>query len=238
MPEPSLDFVTWDPESTGHINRLTTQREHCGWHSSKVGSEWRDAQLRGVICIYWLALSEDEPWREEYNSRHREAYPDECDTLADTSRSIFGKPTQPSQTPFFPIGHIALYKDDPSIPPDVLDLPSDHFLWIKTLYISHALQGLGIGGSAMKHAELVSASEPLNVRYLLLDTLCEEDQLHEELAVAYFGQVPKFSNESWYTKKGYRSIGLLANIYNVPDINGKMWPLRTTVMRKDLCPRD
>lgn len=70
-------------------------------------------------------------------------------------------------------------------------MPTARFLWVKTLYVSHALQGLGIGGSAMKLAEAVSATPPLNARHLLLDTLCAEDQLNEELAVAYFGQVPK-----------------------------------------------
>jgi GNAT superfamily N-acetyltransferase len=119
----------------------------------------------------------------------------EHDTLCDTSRLLFGKKIEPSHASFFPIGHIALHKDDPSIPQgSIKQLPTTNFLWIKTLYVSRALQGIGIGGLAMEHVEAVAASPPLNARHLLLDTLCEEDQLNEDIAVAYFGQVPKVGN--------------------------------------------
>lgn len=68
-----------------------------------------------------------------------------------------------------------------------LKIPKSGSYWIKSLYISYALQGLGVGRAAMDAAERMGSEEPLNARHLLLDTVHHEDQSNEEFAMAIYG---------------------------------------------------
>lgn len=55
MPSGSIvQLIPWDPESDQHTERLTQQREQCGWHQDIVESVWKAKQLSGKKCIYWI----------------------------------------------------------------------------------------------------------------------------------------------------------------------------------------
>lgn len=72
-----------------------------------------------------------------------------------------------------------------------LSVPESGSYWIKSLYISYILQGLGLGNAAMKIAESIAAEEPLNARHLLLDTVHHEIQSNKEFAMAFYGELFK-----------------------------------------------
>lgn len=48
------EFIPWDPKSQRHVDRLIEQRIDCGWHEEKPAGAWKDAQLAGTKCIYWI----------------------------------------------------------------------------------------------------------------------------------------------------------------------------------------
>lgn len=75
-----------------------------------------------------------------------------------------------------------------------LELPTENTFWIKTFYVSHALQSGGIGRAAMDQIESLATSEPLNARTLMLDTLLHENQTDKAIAEAFHGAVPKVCN--------------------------------------------
>lgn len=101
---------------------------------------------------------------------------------------MLGLPRTPSQARFLPIGHISLATHDP-VSTDKLGIsvPESGSFWIKSLYISYILQGLGLGKAAMTIAERMAAEQPLNAKHLLLDTVHHEDQSNEEYAMAVYG---------------------------------------------------
>ncbi|KLP13849.1 uncharacterized protein LW94_13612 [Fusarium fujikuroi] len=134
-----------------------------------------------------------------------------------------------------PIGHVALDTHISDYAEKVeLDFPKSGAYWVKSLYVSYTLQGLGIGGVAMNIAERMAIEEPLNARHLLLDTVHHEDQADEDFAVANYGGAFKIPTQAWYERRGYRLIGVAENVYQYPDANGKIWPCRTVFLQKDI----
>ena len=75
-----------------------------------------------------------------------------------------------------------------------LSLPNTGAIWIKTLYISNALQSSGLGRAAMDAIEAMATEEPICARTLMLDAVCKEDQMREDFARAFYGYVPKVSS--------------------------------------------
>lgn len=47
-------LIPWDPDSPAHRQCLVQQREECSWHQEKVETTWKDEQIRGDKCIYWI----------------------------------------------------------------------------------------------------------------------------------------------------------------------------------------
>ncbi|KAL2755368.1 hypothetical protein ACRALDRAFT_1064493 [Sodiomyces alcalophilus JCM 7366] len=209
-------LIPWDPESDEHVERLVQQRIACGWNADKVASEWKEDQLAGRKCIYWI---EKRP-------------------LKDTSRSAFIRQAthEPSLAWFVPVGHISLARDDPGAKHLDLGLPSDGAVWIKGVYVSGALQNRGLGRAAMDAAEAIAARPPLNARTLVLDTVQKDDQMRADYAVAMYGRVAKMTNEDWYIRRGYRVLKVVPGYYgDLPDNKGRRWhEIRTTFLRKDL----
>lgn len=72
-----------------------------------------------------------------------------------------------------------------------LDMPATGAIWIKGLYVSHALQGSGLGNSAMDALEDLVTKEPLCARTIMLDTVSKKDQLNKEFAADFYGYIPK-----------------------------------------------
>ncbi|KAF9893502.1 hypothetical protein FE257_010814 [Aspergillus nanangensis] len=215
-------LIPWDPLSEPHRTLLYKQRVECSWYMEMVQEIWRDDQIRGDKCIYWIVLPAD-----EFVGEKRER-------LMDTAASINAKPCQPTHTEFIPIGHISLDSKNDKVKKLDLDIPSEKVFWVTTFFISQNRQGKGIGGAAMDAIHRIAAQEPLSAKTLMLDTVERGDQLREEFAIATYGGVPKLPNQDWYSRRGYRPIKIVQNYYDVADKNGKVWETKTVFMRKDL----
>ncbi|KAJ5917287.1 hypothetical protein N7466_010841 [Penicillium verhagenii] len=204
-----VSLIPWDPLSEPHRERLYQQRVECSWDMDKVNEIWKDAQLRGEKCIYWIVLETDES----------EQNPDS--KLIDTAASINAVPRQPSKTQFQPIGHISLdSKNEESAHVD-LDIPSTGVFWIKSFFVRQSVQGKGTGRAAMDEVEKGG------------------DQVREDFAKATYGSVPKLTfekivNEDWYSRRGYRGIKIVQNFFDVRDRSGKKWDAKAIFMRKDI----
>ncbi|KXJ85459.1 hypothetical protein Micbo1qcDRAFT_222093 [Microdochium bolleyi] len=190
MAKRRVGLIPWDPSSPEHVQELFQQRVQCGWNSDYVEG-WRTAQALGHKCIYWIP-----------------GVP-----LLDTCTSLNGKPVTPTGAQFQPVGHISLDPDNASAKDIDLGLPATGCYWIATFYVSTVLQKQGLGSGAMTAVEAMAALEPLCAKTLVLDTLLGEDQKREEIANAFFGGVPKVTNQEWYARRGYRLIKTVPNHY-------------------------
>ncbi|KAF4415224.1 hypothetical protein FACUT_13586 [Fusarium acutatum] len=188
MAKPTVILIPWDPNSPEHVSRMVEQRIICGWQASIVPTVWKDGHISGKKCVYWIIFPQDEPQREKYLKMHTEAYPKETEELLDSGRTLLGKPRVPTDAKFLPVGHVALDTHISDYAEKVeLNFPKSNAYWVKSLYVSYTLQGLGIGGAAMNIAERMAIEEPLNAKHLLLDTVHHEDQADEDFAVANYG---------------------------------------------------
>ncbi|KAJ3542260.1 hypothetical protein NM208_g4193 [Fusarium decemcellulare] len=203
-PREQIVLVPWDPESPDHVQRLLEQRVQCGWNSHLVESQWRPKQISGHKCIYWITLSPHDARTKDLLQLHLDMYPNDKIPLADTATSLRAKPRSPTQALIYPVGHISLDDENVESRDLDLDLPSEGVFWIKTLYISNALQSKGIGRAAMDVVEEMAAKEPLNAKTLALDTLDKGDIRRRALRET--GKQPKMTNQEWYERRGYHLI--------------------------------
>jgi hypothetical protein len=49
----------WDAESAIHRRSLYNQRVQCNWDHEKVEKEWREQQIKGEKCMYWIVSPTD-----------------------------------------------------------------------------------------------------------------------------------------------------------------------------------
>lgn len=119
--------------------------------------------------------------------------PQEKNPILDTAESISATPRTPTRASFHPVGHISLDIDNPAAAPLNLPIPKENVYWIKSLYVSFALQSCGIARAAMDLVESMATSEPLCARTLMLDTVSKEDQLRKESMVVAQGKLPPVS---------------------------------------------
>lgn len=217
-----ITLIPWDPLSESHRMLLVKQRVDCSWDMELVQEIWRDEQIRGDKCIYWIALS----------SNHSEG--GDREKLLDTATSIYAAKREPTQAEFIPIGHIGLDSKNKKAEELDLEIPSEGAFWIKSFFVLHDFQGKGIGRVAMDEIERIAAQDPLNARILMLDTVERGDALREEFAKATYGGLQKVPNQDWYSRRGYRSLGIVQNYYHIKDKNGKVWDTKTIFMRRDL----
>lgn len=120
--------------------------------------------------------------------------PQEKEPLYDTATSIRAVSRTPPGTSFHPVGHISLDADNPPTRRLHLPIPEDNLYWIKSLFVSYALQGAGIGRAAMDEVEASAARAPLCARVLMLDTVAKEDQHREEFLAQLPGKPPAVSS--------------------------------------------
>ncbi|KAB8220226.1 hypothetical protein BDV33DRAFT_172716 [Aspergillus novoparasiticus] len=217
-----VTLIPWDPLSESHRTLLFKQRVECSWDMEMVQEIWKNQQIEGEKCIYWITLSSNDFVGEER------------ETLIDTAVSINAAARQPTQEDFIPIGHISLDSKNKKAEKLDLDIPSENVFWIKSFFILHNLQGKGIGRATMNEIERIATREPLCAKTLMLDTVERGDQLREEFAKATYGGIPKITNQDWYSRRGYRSLKIVQNYYDSKDRNGKVWDTKTIFMRKDL----
>ena len=109
--------------------------------------------------------------------------------LIDTATTVRGIYRTPTRESFNPVGHISLDMEFPAAEPLGLTPPGG--IWIKSLYVSNALQSSGLGRAAMDALEAMAGKEPLSARALMLDAVCKEDQMREDFATSFYGYLPK-----------------------------------------------
>ncbi|KAF9878427.1 hypothetical protein CkaCkLH20_03919 [Colletotrichum karsti] len=250
MSRSKVQLVPFDPESPDHADRMLQQRIECGWHFDKVHA-WKEDQRSGLKCIYWISIHPSDPDAESKLSKHTTLFPkvrhphppiltgtqmisQEKEPLKDTASSIRSTPRTPTETAFIPVGHISLDVDNPAATRLALPIPAENLYWIKSLYVSYALQSSGIGRAAMDEVEAMATREPLRARVLMLDTVCKEDQHREEMVAQVQGRPPAMSTEEWYARRGYEVIWKELNFYPDFDKDGKPLGRSTVFMRRDL----
>ncbi|OBR09186.1 hypothetical protein CH63R_07951 [Colletotrichum higginsianum IMI 349063] len=247
MSKSLVTLIPWDPESPDHIARMLDQRVECGWDLDQV-DKWRGLQRSGFKCMYWIAFTSEDPDRDAKIAKHVSEYPKVpsrpflypvCPGEAADPRHGAVHPRRlrtPRETPFHPVGHISLDVDNPHAKRLNLPIPKENVYWIKSLYVSFALQSAGIGRAAMDMVESMATSEPLCARTLMLDTVSKEDQLRKESAVVAAGKLPVTPTHAWYERRGYRLIWTENNFYGFPETDGDGNPVirRTVFLRRDL----
>ncbi|KAH8429774.1 GNAT family N-acetyltransferase [Aspergillus melleus] len=217
-----VKLIPWDPLSEPHKTLLFKQRVECSWDMEMVHEVWRDEQIRGDRCIYWIALAANDSVAKE------------CEQLMDTAVSINAVARQLTKAEFIPVGHVSLDSKNEKAEKLDLEIPPENVFWIKSLFIPPSLQGKGIGRAAMDEIERIAAQEPLCAKTLMLDTVERGYQVREDFALATYGGVPKLPNQDWYSRRGYRSLKIVQNYYDGKDKNGKRWDTKTIFMRRDL----
>lgn len=55
--KPSVSLFPWDAKCATHRAWLFKQRVECNWDHEKVEKEWREEQIKGTKCIYWIVGS-------------------------------------------------------------------------------------------------------------------------------------------------------------------------------------
>ena len=74
-------------------------------------------------------------------------------------------------------------------------------VWVHQLFISSALQGGGYGVATMAQVESIAAQEPMNAKWMALDTLAKEVQKEAgdqaSIDVAMKNIVPVVSKMTW-----------------------------------------
>ncbi|KAI1268231.1 hypothetical protein F5Y18DRAFT_423589 [Xylariaceae sp. FL1019] len=207
----NIKLVPWDHESEAHVARAVAQRQACGWGASEVPS-WVEKSSKGLRYMYWIVLADD---HSEMLQQHVGKYPDESKPLQDTSKGSDLLPHEPAGD-FIPVGHVALKKE---ATPDLSGQAEKHlspdakFYWITSLYVTDALQGRGLGRSAMSQLESLVAQSSAEKTLLILDTIPTSFQL-SDWSYKYFLEpkglpMPKQSNQQWYEQQGYEVFATL-----------------------------
>lgn len=50
----TVSLFPWDAKCATHRAWLYKQRVECNWDHEKVEKEWREEQIKGTKCMYWI----------------------------------------------------------------------------------------------------------------------------------------------------------------------------------------
>lgn len=82
-------------------------------------------------------------------------------------------------------------------------------MWVAGLYISWVLQRYGLGREVMRLIEDIASLEPLNAKWIVLDTMPRDQQMKPEfIQKVYLAQghkAPTIPTQDWYEGQGYES---------------------------------
>ncbi|KAH7040604.1 uncharacterized protein B0I36DRAFT_357880 [Microdochium trichocladiopsis] len=231
---PKVHLVPWDPDSPEHAERMRLQRVECGWKAEMV-PKWAEPQRAGLIGLYWIVLSPDDPETPARLSAHWAAFPAEASPLKDSVKTgVLGKPHIPNPVlaEFYPVGHISLdawsdkYRLGTSAAEGVYSL--------NTFFVSTVLQNFGLGGAAFKECER-TAKEELGAKAITLNTIAPEELAENNPTRIKTGRpVPKISNYEWYSRRGYVLYDREPHAWEEHDPEGNAYPIECIYMRKEL----
>ncbi|UNI13527.1 hypothetical protein JDV02_000266 [Purpureocillium takamizusanense] len=233
---PSVVLTPWDPTNERQLERMYEQRVACTWGYDEVREEWKERMLSGQKVLYWISVADDFPGQDKLLAQHIKQWPKESESLVDTAVVIGRAMREPTREPFHPVGHIAVEwfpERDAQ-----LGLP-ETTAWVKSLYISWALQATGLGRAAMAALERVVEGPPFGAECVALDTLTSEFQLREEQLACFYDArgVPRpavvRSNEEWYRRQGYEAVASKDDAYDwVSPATGETIKVPCVFMRK------
>ncbi|TLS29454.1 hypothetical protein PpBr36_00968 [Pyricularia pennisetigena] len=241
---PKAYLVPCDFTSAAHTGLLYNQRVTCGWAEGGIET-WKTLSAQGNLVMYWLVLDDGLPEKDDLIKTHCERYPNQATPVQDTAAQIWGQQRKPSNASFIPIGHIGLGRLQPESeyvltmkqvqpPPG----PTDVITWIGPLYISWAMQRLGIGNLAMTETERLAASPPVNGTIVALDAIAPDHALAPALLRTYYTHLgiplPVRSNHDWYLSKGYRPYHRKTAYPWTDTVTGEVNMLDTVYMQKRL----
>lgn len=237
MKTAEVRLIPWNPSCPEHFTRLVDQRYACGWNYDEV-EKWKREHLDGIKALYWIALDEHHVDKDALIAQHIAKYPKEASSLQDTAPCLLRANREAGGEWFHPIGHIAI-----TLRPDwnkEYGLPDQGVCWIKSLYISYALQGRGLGGKAMRKLEATMRQPPINAIISALDTVPENWQMspdrHKFFTVAdqELPPLPKISNEAWYQRQGYVAFRTDPEALRERNLSGEMVTIPLVFYKKML----
>ncbi|ORY62967.1 uncharacterized protein BCR38DRAFT_345318 [Pseudomassariella vexata] len=193
-----VELIPWDYTSEEHVTRMYDQRVAYGWRAVEVPS-WAESAKKGGR----ITQRHDGP----SHALSVLEYVDESSPLRDTAPEIRLVQRKPSNKRFIPIGHVALDVHSPEEDAK-FGLPPREVVWVHSLYISYQLHNGGFGAATMDSLEALAAKEPINAKYIVLDTLSKDAKIPDDVLKALYADrgLPerKVSNEDWYTRRGYK----------------------------------
>lgn len=137
----------------------------------------------GNITETYQVLPPDHPGKDALLQRHFAEFPEEAEPLQDTCEQVLGRPRTPEYSSFTPVGHICLDGCIANHAVNRLMISLENGAYaIAAFYISHVLQGSGIGSLAMSALE----------RYVALPT--------GMIRMAYPTSEPRLSAEQFGTR--------------------------------------
>ncbi|KAG5913487.1 hypothetical protein E4U42_001117 [Claviceps africana] len=157
--------------------------------------------------------------------------------LVDSAAGLGAATLTPSRQEFVPVGHIGMeaFPDRN----ETLGLPPSTY-WVKSLYVSWALQSCGLGRNAMDQLERAASSPPFNCAFIALDTVRSEFQKSEMLRGLYDDRgLPRpdvvRTNEEWYLRQGYEIMEAEVEPYEwTSPATGRVVKLPCAFFKKDL----
>ena len=194
---------------------------------------------------------DSDPEKDAKIRKHAEAYPQEQEPLVDSAISFGGRPRTipPSKRTFTPIGHICLGRVPTQYETSGLAKNEDGLYWISNFYISGALQGSGLGSAALDTIENLAISEPLCAKTLAMNAINKDDPEREEKYKALGLIIPQasvsrlkmecadpvqFSNQEWYSRRGYKVYKNVENLFSKVDSTGKTWYWNAVFLKKEI----
>ncbi|KAH8590204.1 hypothetical protein B0O99DRAFT_722272 [Bisporella sp. PMI_857] len=234
-PKSQVVLIPWDPSSPEHVKRMLQQRMACGWDKDVEG--WKAAQQNGELNLQWILLKDSDPEKDGKLLKHVQTYPLEEEPLADSALFFRGKSrTIPlPQRTFIPVGHICLGRVPAEYEISGFAKNEKGLYWISKFYISRALQGSGLGRAAMDTIENLATSEPLCAKTLTLNAITKEVPDDRDEKYKALGQpIPPFSNQEWYTSRGYQIYCSAERLFSSVDSTGKTWYFDAVFLKKDI----
>lgn len=162
----------------------------------------------------------------------------EAENIYDTATTQWKLQREPSSRPMRPIGHVAL--DLRPATDQRLDLTSnkeERIVWVAGLYVSHTLQGSGLGREVMRQVERLARQHPLNATCVVLETMPREQYLTSLLIRRAFEArgkpMPTISVQDWYERQGYVEYAREETGYKFEDpVTGEKEDIQNLIMWK------
>ncbi|KAL8352517.1 hypothetical protein RB601_002709 [Gaeumannomyces tritici] len=245
-----MELIPWDPDSPEHCDRMYRQRIACGWAWEI--EKFKETSIKGSVVYYWIALKDDFPGKEDIIAKHTSKFPEESAPLQDTATSTWAEPRAAAPAvpthAFMPLGHVGLGRLQPDDERAMLAAGgsgsgsgngSATMAWVGPLYVSWAIQRIGLGRFAMDEAERLARLPPVGAGVVGLDAVRGDQALQPDLVRTHYEErgfpTPVITNHDWYLTRGYSEYWRKDNAYPWTDSKtGELRQLGCVYLKKEL----